>query len=292
MDIASHFGGSTSHITNCKHTRQGLYFPLHLVPKTFPWNFQSSGENFPLGLVLPHWGRACGAASLALECSSHPWTLRCYGMNIYLWALQKVRISRIGNTVWRVVSGMTLQTQAELQNKQLRRARNVANSQVLEGNPSVWFQACRETSCITYLLYTGGEIPQEKEFPTTVRKPGSLLQKIHGQWNSSQRAENPCHGWRFHSFCVPDVDGWFSLWQHPHLSLIQAVVPFSHTFSCQHFSLAKWTIDWNVMIFFYLSVINCDLFKVENNLYVHGTYMEIRKCLPPHHFLTVQNNLL
>lgn len=250
MDTASHFGGSTSHITDCKHTRQGLYFPLHLVPKTFPLNFQSSGENFPLGLVSPHWGRACGAAPLALECPSHLWTLRCYNMNIYLWALQKMRISCIGNSVWLVVSGMTLQMQAELQNKQLRRARTAENSQVLEGNSSVWFQACfQDSSYITYLLCTGGEIPREQEFPRTVRKPGLLLQKIHGQWNSSQRAENPCRSWRFHSFCVPDVDGWFSLWQHPHLSVVQAVVAFSHTFSCQLFSLAKWTIDWDVMIF-------------------------------------------
>lgn len=61
----------------------------------------------------------------------------------------------------------------------------MANSQVLERNPSVWFQACRDSSYITYLLYTDGEVPREQQFPTTVRKPGSLLQKIYGQWNSS-----------------------------------------------------------------------------------------------------------
>lgn len=166
--------------------------------------------------------------------------LRCYDMNIYLWALQKMRISRIGNTVWQVVSGMTLQTQAELQNKQLWRVRTVTDSQVLEGNLTAWFQACRDSSYKTYLLYTGGEVQQ---FPTIVRKTSSLLQKIHGQWNSPQKAGKPHHGSRFHSFCVPDVDCCFSLWQHPPLSLVQAVVPFSPTFPCQFFSLAKWMID-------------------------------------------------
>lgn len=62
------------------------------------------------------------AATLILACSNYPWTLRYYDMNIYLWALHKMRISRISNIVWRVVSGMTLQMQAELQNKQLKRA--------------------------------------------------------------------------------------------------------------------------------------------------------------------------
>jgi len=37
---------------------------------------------------------------------------------------------------------MTLQMQAELQNKQLKRAKSIADSQVLEGNPIVLFQPC------------------------------------------------------------------------------------------------------------------------------------------------------
>lgn len=49
-------------------------------------------------------------------------------------------------------------------------------------------------------------------------------------------------------------------------------------------------IGWDETIVFYLSEINCNLFKVENNMYVRGTYMEIRKRLPTHPFLTVQNN--
>lgn len=152
------------------------------------------------------------AATLTLACSNYPWTLRYYDMNIYLWALHKMRISRISNIVWRVVSGMTLQMQAELQNKQLRRARSIADSGVLEGNLITQLQACQHTIFLqvpkSYLLYTGSEVPWPREwkFPPAFRKAGLLLQQIHNyQWNSSQRAAHPLPGWRFQSSWVPDV---------------------------------------------------------------------------------------
>lgn len=120
MDTTSISAMSTSPTTNCRHRRQGSYFTSRLVPALQlckPAHKISSLSLITLCFALfCHNDAEHGWQPPSLwPSSNYPWTLRYYDMNIYLWALHKMGISRISNTVWRVVSSMTLQMQAELQ---------------------------------------------------------------------------------------------------------------------------------------------------------------------------------